>query len=63
MPAPPRSGPPRAAAVVVDSIEVDGPVGSHAIEALQLEIRGLARACGLDVVELRVERRPARGSG
>jgi len=60
----PRSGPPRpAVAVVVGSIELDGPIGSHTLEAVRLEIRRLARACGLDLVEVRAETRGKRTSG
>ena len=47
-------------AAVVDSIELDGPIGSHTVEAVRLEIRRLARACGLDLVDVRVE---TRGKG
>jgi len=60
---PPRSAPRRAAgAAVVGSIEFTGPVGSHALEAIRLEVRALAQACGLDLRELRVETRAERGS-
>ena len=56
MPPRPRRRPPRAAAVV-GSLELDGPIGSHTLEAVRLEIRRLARSCGLDLVEIQVETR------
>jgi hypothetical protein len=40
---------------VVESIRIDGDLGSHALEALQLEVRRLANACGLDIKEIRIE--------
>ena len=40
--------------MIVETVAVTGSLGSHALEALQLEIRRLADACGLDV-QMRVE--------
>ena len=40
--------------MIVETVAVTGSLGSHALEALQLEIRRLADACGL-VVQMRVE--------
>jgi hypothetical protein len=40
---------------VVESIEIDGDLGSHALETLRLEIRRAAERCGLDVKEIRIE--------
>jgi hypothetical protein len=35
-------------------------VGPHAIEAVQLELRRLARACGLEITGFRVETAPGK---
>jgi hypothetical protein len=54
-----RSGGPRGQGgrrdAVVETIEIDGELGSHAVEALRLEIRRLAERCGLDIKEIRIE--------
>ena len=62
MPPRPRRRPPSPAAVV-GSIELDGPIGSHSLEAVRLEIRRLARSCGLDLVDVRVATRGEGTSG
>jgi hypothetical protein len=48
---------------IVETIAVTGHLGSHALETLQLEVRRLADACGLDVREIRVETVPEERSG
>lgn len=48
---------------VVETIEITGDLGSHAVEALRLEIQRLARCCGLDVTEIRIETEGATRSG
>jgi len=40
---------------VVETIEITGELGSHSVEALRLKIQRLARQCGLDVTEIRIE--------
>ena len=56
----PRKGPPRRSKdldirdPVVTAITIDGGLDSHEIEALQLELRALASACGLEVTALEV---------
>jgi len=40
---------------VIETIELKGDVGSHALEALQLELKRVARRCGLEVNEIRIE--------
>jgi hypothetical protein len=40
---------------IIETVAVTGSLGSHAMEALQLEIRRLADACGLEVREIRIE--------
>jgi hypothetical protein len=46
---------PRPSAPVVATVTISGPVDSHALEALQLDLRRLARDCGLDVHGIQVE--------
>src|SRR5438132_11422293 len=53
---------------IVETIEITGDLGSHAVEALRLEIQRLARRRGLDVTAIRLEahaeepaRRPSDG--
>lgn len=48
---------------IVETIEITGDLGSHAVEALRLEIQRLARRCGLDVTEIRIETKRAERSG
>ena len=48
---------------VLDNLEITGDLGSHALEALRLEIRRLARRCGLDIKELRIRTVGERPSG
>ena len=48
---------------VVETIEITGDLGSHAVEALRLEIQRLARHCGLDITEIRIETEDAKRSG
>jgi len=48
---------------IVETIEITGDLGSHAVEALRLEIQRLARRCGLDVTEIRIETEGAERSG
>ena len=48
---------------VVETIEIRGDLGSHSVEALRLEIQRLARHCGLDVTEIRIETDDAKRSG
>jgi hypothetical protein len=48
---------------VVETIEITGELGSHAVEALRLEIQRLARHCGLDVAEIRIETESVKRSG
>jgi len=48
---------------IVETIEITGDLGSHAVEALRLEIQRLARRCGLDVTEIRIETKGAERSG
>jgi hypothetical protein len=48
---------------VVETIEITGDLGSHAVEALRLEIQRLARRCGLDVTEIRIETESVKRSG
>ena len=40
---------------VVHQIEISGDLGRHVVEALQLEIRRLARRHGVEITELRIE--------
>ena len=40
---------------VVHRIEISGDLGRHAVEALQLEIRRLAKRHGVEITELRIE--------
>lgn len=40
---------------VVHRIEISGDLGRHAVEALQLEIRRLAKRHGVEISELRIE--------
>jgi hypothetical protein len=39
----------------LETIEIRGDLGSHAVEALRLEIRRRAERCGLDIKEIRIE--------
>jgi hypothetical protein len=48
---------------IVETIEITGDLGSHAVEALRLEIQRLARRCGLDVAEIRIETESVKRSG
>jgi hypothetical protein len=48
---------------VRETITLTGSLGSHGLEALQLEVRRLAEACGLEVREIRIETRPRARSG
>ena len=54
-----RRAAPRARAstadTVVETLEIRGELGSHALEALQLELRQLARRCGFEVTDIRIE--------
>jgi hypothetical protein len=47
---------------VIETIEITGDLGSHSVEALRLEIQRLARHCGLDVTEIRIETEDAKRS-
>jgi hypothetical protein len=40
---------------IVHRIEISGDLGRHAVEALKLEIRRLARRHGVQIAELRIE--------
>jgi len=51
---PPKSKPPGIREPVVTAIAIDGGLDSHEFEALQLELRALASACGLEVTALEV---------
>jgi len=44
---------------LVATIEIDGPLDSHALQAIQLELRRLAQSCGLDVqgIDVRTDRK------
>jgi hypothetical protein len=48
---------------VLETIKIKGDLGSHAVEALRLEIRRLAERCGLDIKEIRIETVEEEGSG
>jgi hypothetical protein len=48
-------------AEAVRRIEISGTLDRHAVEALQLELRRLAKRFGVEIKELRVER-PEKGS-
>jgi hypothetical protein len=39
----------------VATVTIGGPIDSHALEALQLDLRRLADDCGLDVQGIQVE--------
>jgi hypothetical protein len=41
--------------VFATTVTIDGSFGSHALEALQLELRRLADSCGLKIETLEVE--------
>jgi hypothetical protein len=43
-------------AQVVHRMEIAGNLGRHAAEALQLEIRRLAKRHGVEIAELRIEK-------
>jgi hypothetical protein len=58
-----RSGRRRRRDLIVDDIELVGRLDSHAVEALQLEIRRLARGLGLDIKEIRIKRVEEKRSG
>jgi len=49
-------------AETVYRIEITGNLDRHAVEALQLELRRLAKRTGVDIQELRVERVEAESS-
>ena len=51
---PRRSKNPEIRDPVITAIAIDGGLDSHEIEAIHLELRALASACGLDVVALEV---------
>jgi len=46
-----------------DRVTLDGDIGLHTIEALQLELRRLARACRLEIRQFRVETVGRKRSG
>jgi hypothetical protein len=48
---------------VLETIKIEGDLGSHAVEALRLEIRRLAARCGLAIKEIRIETVEEEGSG
>jgi hypothetical protein len=50
-----RTRAPRPSAPVVATVTINGPLDSHALEALQLDLRRLARDCGLDVEGIQIE--------
>jgi hypothetical protein len=50
------------AGAVRETIEITGDLGSHALEALTLEVKRAAALCGLDVTEVRVETVEAKRS-
>ena len=50
-----------AQSAVAERIEITGTLGSHALEAVQLEIRRLAQQCGLDVRGIEIETREPKG--
>jgi hypothetical protein len=39
----------------VETLEIRGELGSHALEALRLELRRLATRCGFEVTDIRIE--------
>jgi hypothetical protein len=60
---PPSKGrPAEAAGAIRESIRITGDLGSHALEALTLEVKRAAARCGLDVTEIRVEAVEAKRS-
>lgn len=48
---------------VVETFEIRGQLGSHALEALRLELQQLARRCGFEVTAIRIETDGTRHSG
>jgi hypothetical protein len=48
---------------IVETIRIAGSLGSHSVEALQLELRRLARRCGLEITAIRIETKGAERSG
>jgi hypothetical protein len=48
---------------IVETIKIAGILGSHAEEALQLELRRLARRCGLEITAMRIETKGVKRSG
>jgi hypothetical protein len=48
---------------IVETIRIAGRLGSHSMEALQLELRRLARRCGLEITTMRIETKGAKRSG
>ena len=47
---------------VVERLEIRGQFGSHALEALRLELQRLARRCGCEVIDIRIETHAQRRS-